>query len=274
MYEDEGGDLPPAMPGGGLRSKLGYHFEGLIPLILIILIGVVAAGALGIIDIPFITKTGPIRMLVIGSPSHGVIAILDEDKDLVQYNVRSAYSLTASPNEQLAQYDIVMLDQTGQSDKFLPRQVGEALREYVKKGGKLIVVGNSGIYRKDSPGIIGWKANLGDVVPVECVRDREGVPSCTKQISVTGELWRTDFDHPVMQGIEVIPADPKMSKINFKTFAVAPIGNEIAFIQNVRKADYYTGIVEKRLLLGKCVYFNYDPALTRGVFEKTLEYLR
>ncbi len=274
MYDDEGGALPPLPSGGGLRSRLGYHFEGLIPLILIILIGVVAAGWLGIIDLPFITPGGPVNMLVIGTPSSGTIAILEEDKDLVQYSQRSASSLRASPNETLAQYNIVMLDQSNQSDKTLPRQVGEALRNYVKKGGKLIVVGNSGIYRKDSPGIIGWKANLGDVVPVECVRDKDGIPSCTKQISVTGELWRVDFDHPIMEGIEVIPADPKMSKISFKTFEVAAVGNEIAFIQNVRKADYYTGVVEKRLLLGKCVYFNYDPALTRGVFEKTIEYLR
>ncbi len=273
--EDDGGDvgMAPSLGGGSLTSKL-KNFEGLIPLILIGLIVVVGASMLGFVDLPFISKQGPVNMLVIGSPSIQTQEILDEDRDLVVYTIRPAQSLTANPGEALGEYDVVMLDQSAQFDKTIPRVLGEALQNYVTKGGKLIVVANSGIARVGAPDVIGWKASLGDVVPVECTRLPNGTPSCQQSVFVRGEIWRQDFDHPIMRGIELVPALPELPLLELETFEVSETGNTVAFIKSADTPQWYPAIVEKRLVLGKSVYFNYNPGLTRGIFEATLAYLR
>lgn len=77
-----------------------------------------------------------------------------------------------------------------------------------------------------------------------------------------------------MQGIEVAPADPRYPPLSLITFNVKPTGEEIAYIKNVVTPSSYPAIVEKRLLIGKSIYFNYDPGFTPGIWQNTLEYLR
>lgn len=277
MYEEEGGEAPPAYPsyGGGLRSRLSYHFEGLIPLILILIIAAVAGAWLGFWEIPFVAQKGPAKMLVIGNPSIETIQALDISKDLVEYRIRDAESLRTNAKEKLAQYDIVMLDQSNQDSKMLPSTLGEALHGFVTKGGKLIVVKNSGIHNPEAPEIIGWMANFGsDIVPVECIPTKENYPSCEVSISITAELERADFDHKIMMGIEKFPATDYQGYLYVEIFPVAVKGNEIATIKDVQSTKYYAGIVEKTLLFGKSIYFNYNPGLTPGIFRNTLKYLR
>lgn len=277
MYEEEGGDMPPAYPmGGGLRSSLSYHFEGLIPLIIILIIAAVAGAWLGFWEIPFITPEGPVDMLVIGSPSLDTASVLDNAKNLVQYRViEDPNALRTNSEEKLAQYDIVMLDQSNKMQKMLPSTVGEALDDFVKKGGKLIVIKNSGIYNPEAPELVGWMANFGsDIVPVECVRTKENYPSCTVSRNVTSVLERADFDHEIMMGIEQVPATMDMGYLYLEVFPVALNGHEIATIRDVQSTKYFVGIAEKRLLLGKSLYFNYDPGKTPGIFRNTLKYLR
>jgi len=277
VYEDEGGDLPPAYPaGGGFRSKLSYHFEGLIPLILILIIAAVAGAWLGFFDLPLISPRGPVDMLVIGSPSVETLQVLDNSKDLVQYRViEDVEALRTNSKDKLAQYNIVMLDQTNSPQKILPSTVGEALNSYVAKGGKLIVVKNSGIYNPEAPEIVGWMANFGsDVVPVECITTRDNYPSCTVSVNVSAELERADFKSPIMRGIEKVPATPDQPYLYLEVFPVAVNGHEIATIRDVQSTKYYAGIVEKRLLIGKSIYFNYNPGYTPGIFRNVLKYLR
>jgi len=278
MVNDAGyDDLPPAYAGGGgLRSKLTYHFEGLIPLILILIIAAVAGAWLGFWDIPFITQQGPVDMLVIGAPSYETLEVLDNSKDLVQYRIISdVHYLRTNSQEKLAQYDIVMLDQSNSSEKILPSTVGEALGGYVTKGGKLIVVKNSGIYNPEALELVGWMANFGsDVVPVECIPTRDNYPSCTISVNVTAELERADFDHKIMMGIEKVPALPTDAYLYLEVHPVAVNGHEIATIRDVQSTKYYAGIVEKNLLFGKSLYFNYNPGYTPGIFRNTLKYLR
>ena len=275
MYEEgneEAGYVPPA---GGFKARLSYHFEGLIPLILILIVVVLAGAWLGFWDIPYITHSAPAKMLVIGQPSQETTAVLDDLKDLVQYRIRSADSLRISPKEQLAQYDIIMLDQSNSTaGPFVSRALGEAIRGYVKKGGKLIIVKNSGIFREGAPEIVGWLANMGDLAPVECVPDKQNVPTCVQPIWVTGELIRIDFEHPIMEGIEKVPALPGDPPLSVEVFDVAVKGNEIAYIKDLYSTKYYPGIVEKNLILGKVIYFNYDPGKTPGILQKTIRYLR
>ena len=286
MYPEEQGAAPPAdyVYDSGIKSKLTRNLEGLIPLILIIIIAVFVLAKFDIIDIPFLSGSEPMQVLVIGQPSAAMMAMLDQDKDVVYYRIKDAAALNVSPEEQLAQYDLVILDQhlgTTAYDKSVSRSLGEALENFVRTGGKLIVVMDSGIYRSGgiygtgvASDIVGWKANFGDVVPVRCDKAHNDIPTCKQPIYVTGRIYREDFDHRIMEGIEVAPADPRYESLSMITFDVKPTGNQVAYIKNVVTPSYYPAIVENRLILGKSIYFNYDPALTPGIWQNTLEYLR
>ena len=77
-----------------------------------------------------------------------------------------------------------------------------------------------------------------------------------------------------MEGIDVFPTDP-LRDATFETFDVSVNGRELAYIQSsgIDKKTY-PAIVEKNLVVGKSIYFNYNPGITKGIFESTLEYLR
>ena len=251
----------------------------LVPVVLILIVlgvfGSLILAWFGYWEIPGI-PSGPADLLIIGSPSLETIEVLDNSKDLIEYRVISDVdSLRANPEEKLAQYDIVMLDQSNSAEKILPSTVGEALHGYVTKGGKLIVVKNSGIYNPEAPEIVGWMANFGsDIVPVECIMTWENQPSCASPVYVTAELERADFDHRIMAGIEKVPAAADLPFLYLEVFPVSVSGNEVAAIRDVQSTASYPGIVEKSLLFGKSIYFNYDPGNTPAIFRNTLKYLK
>lgn len=274
MYpEDETADLPPAS-GGGIKSRVSYHLEGLIPLIIIIIIIALVGSRLGFwnLGIPGLTATDQKNMLIIGNPSYDTRYVLDNSKDLVIYRIRSAESLEVNPEAQLANYDIVMLDQSTENNKEVSRQLGAAIESWVKKGGKFILVMDSGIRRKNAADVVGWQATFGDIVPVSCDRTVQDQPSCTVPLSVTGRVYREDFKHPIMKGIDVAPAEQEAAYL-LQTFEVTPTGKEIAYIQSVNGPQFFPAIVEKELIIGKSLYFNFDPGKSAGIFQAALKYL-
>ena len=277
MYPEGGAGAAP-MDGG--KSKF-LHLEGLIPLILILIIVAFLGHKFGFWTLPFLGGAAPIQMLIIGQPSYETLTVLDESKDLVSYSVRSASAFSVSASDAIAQYNIVMLDQSTlpQQQRAVSRHLGEALQNYVKTGGKLIVVKNSGIFRQASfnsvaTDIVGWKATFGDIVPVACNLNRDNFPTCLRPLSVSGVVFRADYDHPIMEGIEFSPALSTDAPYNLEVYDVLKTGNEIAYVKDMRTEKYYTGIVESTLIFGKTIYFNYDPGMTRSIFQKTLEYLK
>jgi hypothetical protein len=272
----------PAGPGQG-KNRI------VIAIVAIIIIAGIAVYGLptllegiGPIEIPGFGEQ-PTQMLIIGEPSVGLLADLDNERDLVYYRVKDAAALEASPKDELAKYEIVLLDQhLGLSpyDKSVSRALGEAIEEYVGTGGKLIVVMDSGIYRSGgvygtgvAADVVGWESNFGDIIPVECDLGQGDVPNCTQPIALTGKVHRAESDHAIMKGIEVAPADPRYDPLSMTTFNVNPTGNQIAYIKHVATASNYPAIVEKKFIVGKVVYFNYDPAMTPGIWQNTLEYL-
>lgn len=286
MYPEEGPAAPAENYGGGrgIKSTIAYNLEGLIPLILIVIIGFFLAVHFNIItsSTPVIGvaadlitgKSAPANMLIIGASSQEVIDVLNDSRDLVHYIIKTAESLERNPAEQLANYDIVMLDQSEQSDKSVSRELGEAIEAYVKRGGKLIVVGDSGIYRPGAYDILGWENTFHGIVPVNCDRVVNDMPVCLNKIAVRGKIYSEQEKHPIMLGIPVAPADPALYEY-FETFDVSPTGKELAYIQDMGPTKKsYPAIVEKNLIIGKSIYFNYNPGITRGIFESTLRYLK
>ncbi|MCX6802693.1 MAG: hypothetical protein NT067_06305 [Candidatus Diapherotrites archaeon] len=260
-----------------MKNELFAFFAifGIIALILLLVIVAAAGGWLGFWEIGPITQPKPSQMLVIGNPSPAALEALDNSKDLAVYVIRDEESLRTNAKEKLAQYDIVMLDQSNQDSKYLPSGVGEAITSYVNRGGKLIVVSNSGIYNQETPEVIGWLANFGsDIVPVDCAYTKENKPSCTSPLNVTAELERADYNSKIMIGIEHIPAASDQPFFYLEVFPVSATGNEIATINDMQSTKHYPGIVEKPLAKGKSIYFNYDPGITPGILRNTLKYLR
>jgi len=290
MNGDTNGDIP-AEEAGSSSSRINKKL--LIVIVVLAIIGLVSIFALpfllygfGLWEIPFLPPKGPIQMLIIGEPTIDLLGDLDSQRDLVYYQVKHPSAFEFAPREQIAQYDIILLDQHvfAREDKYnksVSRTLGEAINNYVTTGGKLIVVMDSGIYQSGgiygtgvATDIVGWEANFKGIVPVKCDKGPNGFPTCTEPIHVTGKIHRVDYSHRIMQGIEVAPADPSLGPLAIQTFDVKPTGNIIASIKNIAYSSYYPAIVEKRLLIGKVIYFNYDPAMTPGIWHNTLEYLR
>ena len=167
-----------------------------------------------------------------------------------------------------------MLDQSEEANKEVSKKLGDAVQKFVKSGGKFILVKDSGIRRPDTFDVIGWKNTFGDIIPVDCDRVLNSQPTCTNRQHVNGKLLRQEENHPIMLGIEEFPADP-LRTVTFEVFDVGINGKEIAYIQSGSiGGKAFVGIVEKNLVIGKSIYFNYNPGKTRGIFESTLDYLR
>lgn len=291
MYPEAGADYGAGAGAGAADyypdtgRSWAYHLEGFIPLILILIIVFFLA-----IKFEFVTQQTPVigvvaglfgpggkpsEVLVIGNSTAEFLRVLDEQKDLVQYRLRAASSLERNPKEQLAQYDMIVLDMSRQPDKGVSRELGDAIVQFVRTGGKLIVVQDSGIFQKGAPDVIGWKATFGDLVAVECEYVGVGTPSCARRVTLRGRMYRLKEDHRIMQGIEEVPPDRNLPPILFDVFEVAPTGTEVAYIQSdLEVGQTVSGIVEKPLVVGKSIYFNYNPGLTPGVVANTLRYLR
>lgn len=278
-----GADLPPMDEGIG--SRLHFNLEAVIPIILIVVIGFLLLARLGVIDtstpvigsvVGAISPNATARMLIIGAPSPEMLAVLNANKDLVGNPIiKAAEAFSNNPENQLSQFDIVILDQTGQISKAIPRQLGDALQSYVKTGGKLVIIKDSGIEQPGALDILGWKANFGNIVPVDCDIILDGQPTCKRPIGVIGVIWQQDYKHPIMQGIERVPAQAEAGYLALEVFDVGVSGNEIAYIEDARTGKNYPAIVEQAQLGGgKVIYFNYNPGITSGIFQNTIKYLK
>ena len=241
---------------------------------------------LGFIDVPFLpSANSSTKVLFIGEPSLGEKVALDNLSSTITYSVRSVDTFSISPEEELYQYDIIIFDQaSGGIDKSISVTLGDAIQKYVNKGGNLIIVMNSGIYQSSglngytAADVIGWKATFGKIIPVDCIANKDGVPSCKEGMeeSVIGRVWKQDYDHPIMEGIEVAPPQGEAPR-SMKVLSVqADEGAKtIAYIKSDATPQTYPAILEKKHLpTGTVIYFNYDPGMTPGIFKNTLYYLK
>lgn len=247
----------------------------------VVIIAVIILAAVGLyylllgtgIDIFDLFGGKPAEMLIIGNSSQKVIDVLNQNETLVRYTIKTLDSLERNPAEQIKDYDIILLDQSEEVNKEVSLELGMAIEEYVKSGGKLIIVKDSGIRRPGAADVVGWQSTFGNIMPVECeLKGPMNLPSCSQAIVVSGKLKRLDEDHTIMNGIEVVPAEPG-STLVFTVFDVNPTGNQIAYIEDTTNEKSYPAIVEKKSLLGTTIYFNYNPGKTRGILEATLRYL-
>jgi len=281
MPKDMGDDFGSDFDTGGSDKKLfggsSIKWETILPVVIIIvviLLIIFKTNLLAGSSALFGTTQGA-RILVLGAPSTEFRAILtdQENKDIIKQTVvMTLESIDHNPAERIKGYDIIILDQSKQADKSISRRTADALVDYVRKGGKLIVVLNSGVERPGDVSVLGWTASFGNIVPVRC--DPVGaVPSCKNPRDIVGYLKSMAEDHPIMKGIIMVPAVSTSGPIRTTTFEVAVDGKEIAFLEDTRTKKTYTGIVEKQLLMGKVIYFNFEPSISKAIVINTIKYL-
>ena len=281
MYDDAGAGSDPGPIARGMKK---INLEGLIPIILLIIIGVASLNYFGVVEIPYLPRGSEhVQVLFIGEPSLGEKVVMDNLYYMLTYRIRDAGSFGPTATEELSEYDLVIMDQS-MTDKAVTVSLGEAIQKYVNKGGKLIVVKNSGIYQSAGLGgavstdVVGWKATFGNIMPAECILGVSNIPSCQEgqEISVVGRIRRQDFDHPIMNGIELTP----VAGMAPYSLQVLPIqANEgaktIAYVDSEGTPKTYPAIMEKKSFpFGTVVYFNYDPGYTPGILTNTIKYLK
>jgi len=265
------------------KSKTKLKLEGIIPIIIIIAVILlivlktnVLSGGAGLFS------TSGASVLVVGAPAPDFVRVLNnaDNRDVIK-NLRfvTMDSIQHNPKERIKNYDIIILDQSLSADKSILRTVGEAFKSYVQSGGSLVIVMNSGIERPGDSSIIGWRATFGDIVPVTCDPTLYSVPSCKNTLRINGIIYANRFDskqgaHRIMYGIEKVPALEAAGLLQTETYAVSPDGTEIAYLMDARTGITYPAIVEKPMLLGKVLYFNYNPGLSEAIFVNAIKYLK
>jgi len=257
----------------------------ILPLILLAIIGFASLNYFGVVDVPGLPQGSSLeKVLFVGEPSLGERIVLDNLNTSFSYQTRSAVSLENISSEELAKYDIVILDQHNSADKSVSVNLGDTILKFVAKGGKLVVVLNSGIYQSvgfnglTATDVVGWKATFGKIIPVDCTAGHDGVPTCSeaKEESIVGRIWQQDYEHPIMQGIEVAPPVGEAPKALVTLPIQADEGAKtIAYIKAENTPKSFPAILEKKHYpMGTVIYFNYDPGLTPGILTNTLNYLK
>ncbi len=241
-----------------------------IAIILVVIIGIGYMLMTGTIEL----ENKKTKILLIGSSSQEVIDILNENRETVEYDMKTVEALENNAKEQIKPYNIIILDQSEQAKKEITKNIGDSIFEFVKEGGNLIVVKDSGIRRPDTADIIGWKNTFGDLVPVNCDRMVNNNPTCTERILLRGKLYTENSKHPIMNGVDFYPVEAELFA-SFETFDIDVTGTQIAYLKSSgQDGKSYPAIAEKKTLLGKVVYFNYNPGKTRGILENTIDYLK
>ncbi len=268
------------------RHKKRYA-EAVLPVALLVILALIFAYKMGFIDLsflPFLSK--PVEVLILTdnptSPQiQSILQVLQRDASYYKIKVRT---MTIGPNtrlsaKQLADADVVMLYQTSNTPTLTNIQRRE-LATYLKAGGKLIVVKDSGTYMPecDMGGVscdpnkaiwVGWM-RLENFMPVDCSDET----SCKPESVASPTLYTIDPDHPIMQGFD---------KINLKQ--ITAIKNLQLSKNGVDIADIYEngvdnptavmlGVTISQGLLGtKVIHFNYEPYASRQILINAILYL-
>jgi len=254
---------------GGWKSKLSYHMESVVPLILILIVGLLVAVQLGIIDIGGLGGGSNVNVLVIGNPDAATMKVLQSDE-------ASSMGIIAGspidPNdvypETLANYDIILLE----GNQYMSRTAREAIKQFVERGGSLILVKNAATKVPESPETGDWSYVFGDMMPVKCRSSALTSSNCPNLISVQAQFIPLNIQHPILQGATKYPEK------GTKTFQVVDIiangGERVAYLKTPEGNTYPAIIIKTNFPNGKIVYFNYDPGELSGIFLNTLAWLK
>lgn len=265
--------------GGGVVGR-STHLESSIPLILIIILAVFIAGNFGIInfsDVPVLKdifggKT--IKVTVIGRPSPQLVNQLTskDSREAGIWYAGSGLRQEILTTGTLKSFDVVIL----QGQPVCDRTARRVISDWVKGGGRLLIIGDACTRVTDDPAALGWDVGglLGDVVPAKI----GGVTHTAEPIRrgcTSGQFRFAEYDHPIGAGI-------KEFQFSGTTIEVYPTANGriISYIDcsDTSRASLATtpAILENSGLFGgKVIYLAYDPGIaSRNMFINTLKYMK
>lgn len=271
-------------PGYGQKDwkdKFATQFEGAIPLILILVLATFVAGKFGIVDLSAIPGVGAmfpaatIKVVCIGECSSGLKAYLQSDEARMS-NIMFQGELGQDTiyGDILKNYDILIL----QNERYCDRLARQAIRDRIKQGGKMIVIGDACTRMHDDASVLGWGLYLQEVIPAVL-----GGVTAEKEVIktqvVNGEFKILDLQHPIfggnVPGIKNFPFNAKVTKVNPGTNSKVL---SLVVPTSTTKESMFA-ILEGSSLMGKTLYFAYDPGVFgqeqgRTLFLNTLFYLK
>ncbi|MFH1107373.1 MAG: hypothetical protein V1787_05760 [Candidatus Micrarchaeota archaeon] len=266
-----------AAPGGKTQ-----HLESSVPLILIIILAIFIAGNFGFInfsDVPILGNIFGGKVIKVGvvgriSPDMKTMLTTEEFRtNGIYYGTGDGLRPDQLFGNVLKPFDVIIL----QGQQTCDRSARKTITDWVKSGGKLIVIGDACTRVTEDLAAVGWSVGiglLGDVMPATI----GGVTPEKEPITTgcsSGKLKFLNPEHPILSGI-------KNFQFSGRTVNVFPNANSnlIATIDcsdtgKVNAPATFAILESSGILTGKVVYFAFDPGTTsRNMFLNTLKYLK
>lgn len=245
-----------------------------ISLIVIAVLAVVGAAKFNFIDcsgIPVLSSfcASPfIRVAVIGTPSEGLEGLLNsEDFRVAGISYMGNLQVSAlTPGVLGSQFDELIL--TNEVKCTIPART--VIADYVKAGGKLIVMGDACTKLYSDDGSVGWGTSgvLDQVMPVKLAGTQNNL--AISKAGIGNVLAIYSMDHMVF------PTGQKNYELSVDYIAVAQSdkvnSTVLAHIQPETPLDYSLGdvaVAESWGLKGKVIYFAYDPIGQKATCDRT-----
>lgn len=273
------------------------HFEGLIPILILVLIAIVLVGKTtnyfcavpGLSDV-FCGK-GQVNVGLLGDFSSAANTEIKADvfKSVLdseggKFKIYSRPVVIAAleyPQQNLLKpFDVVVVAGV-QNLSYAAR---DALGNYIGGGGKVVLIGDAGTRDPKDPLIKGWSsAGFGDYSPVRLAvaGPIEGSNFPRKMITnpqlnyfVETNPIIKDYADAYQLNFNEISSEPSCQSIN--AIDVVPLGEMIATLTSGDGNDFVPAIVEKKSGSfggGTVVYFDYDPGCTRSAVITAIRYL-
>ena len=77
-----------------------------------------------------------------------------------------------------------------------------------------------------------------------------------------------------MTGVQTCALPISSGLLPTETYGVHVTGNEIAYLEDAVSGMTYPAIVEAPRMIGKVLYFNYNPGLSEAIFVNAVKYLK
>ncbi len=287
-------DLPYYYPEEGHRK----YMESLVPIIILILIAIVLVGKTTNIfcDVPGLNtalcaNANTIKIAVIGSlektnkrgatlvNAPELRALLDSDLGRacnMQYQVFDPDDLTYVQSSLLKNYDLLVLA----GDRDYTRPVKQAVEDYLKSGGKVIIIGDAATKDPQDALYNGWGLIQ---VPIELRRTTSESSTDIPYLNLSNPVLKiVDLDNPINKGyglkanLTEIKDKPTCSS-DLTVIDVNPLtGGTLSILtgKDVKTGQQQTvpAVVEEKGILGGSVYYySIDPGCVPNMWISTVQ---
>ncbi len=280
------------------KPKYSKYLEGLLPLALLIILGAFLAAKMGLLPGSMFGMSKTIHVLVLTDDPNAaqiqdlVSTIAQGSGEYMGFTVEAepASLLPSDPYyaETLGNYDIVILDQI--NDKSVTDTQRDEFVKYVKNGGNLIIIKDSGTCTPDY-GCMGWGGgaimDMGQYMPVRCI-STTGQYMChygqpMSNVRMRFFVYNKELN-PAGEATKYFPGKPANVQLNpLRGVVVSKNGVRAAVFysydaQGKQQSDSVSAIVLSHsigLSNGSIAFVNFNPATKPfdAVFRRLIYFL-